>query len=180
MILDGVEQGGVLALDLGWRTIGWCLGWDERRIFGKFDLPKLGDTGTMLLAADNAIYQTLEACRPAKVVLEEPLTLYGQTDTATAKKQYGLDGIVRMEAARYSVKCISVTADLVRSVLLGQSRFPGGSREAKKACIRFCRLRGWQVRNDHEADAVLAFQWNLHQTRRIPAAAGPLWREVTY
>jgi hypothetical protein len=182
MPLDGLEKGGVLTLDLGWRTIGWCLGWDDgpdRRIFGSWVLPNIGGRGAMFTAADNVLMETLQVCEPVSVIAEDALDVHGQTDQITAKKQYGLEGIVCMQCYRHSIPFSTVSANLVRNAILGQSRFPRRG-EAKKAVMGFCRRRGWNVRNDHEGDSVMIFEWHNRQVRNIRPAAGPLWREVVY
>lgn len=182
MALDGLEPGGVLTLDLGWRTIGWCLGWDDgedRRVFGSWSLPKIGGRGALFTAADNIIIESIEAAQPKQVIAEDVLVVQAQTSTETAKKQMGLEAVVCMQCYRYSVLFTTVSANLVRDALLGQARFAKRDQVGKEA-IAFCRRKGWAVKSDHEADAVMIYEWHRRQVRNIRPASGPLWREVTY
>lgn len=188
-----IVPGGTLTLDLGSRYIGWCLGYvDSRalRTWGTWQAPKYGGQGAMFAAAQHEIRASIEAAQPRNVVYEKPLSLMAMlprrgkdgslkmhTNMATMEMQLGLQAVVKIACHDFELlPPSSVSADMVREELLGQSRFEKGL--VKAAVIRYCWDRGWKVNTSHEADAVLICEWFFRRIRKNAPAAGPLWRDI--
>jgi hypothetical protein len=166
----------VLALDLGYRTVGWACGLttDRDPIFGSWNLPKVGGEGAALAAFENELIAKIDKTEPVKMVCEAMLPLMAQTDMMTFRMQAGLRGIAAKEAWRGSCAFTEIDAWTVRVEVLGRAHFPKG--KVKGECIRYCHEQGWHVLDDHSADAVMVWRWHQMRIGGVRPAAGPLFR----
>lgn len=178
MALD-VVPGGILALDLS-RTTGWCYGLigDPMPAFGVWHLPNVGGLGARFAAFDNQIIAAMKAFRPARLILEAPLTFQALLGVSTARvmqQQYTLSGFCYAEAWRCSVPIMEIDSFTVRSEILGQGRFAKDA--VKREVVSFCRKRGWKVPDHNAADACLIWLWLERRLRGAAPVAGPLFAE---
>lgn len=173
-----MQQGGILALDLSSKT-GWAYGQINARSpegWGTWYLPMIGGEGARYCAFENELAAMIATARPGRLVMEAPLTfqaLLGVSNMKTMAQQLTLRGIGYSEAYRASIPCSEVSADMVRSVVLGQGRFPKGT--VKSVVIAHCWAQGWKVDDDNAADAVLTWAWMCGKLRGSAPVAGRLF-----
>jgi Holliday junction resolvasome RuvABC endonuclease subunit len=169
--------GGVLALDLS-SMVGWAYGQiaDPTPRFGCWRLPYEGGEGARFAAFENELIEAMETLKPARLVLEAPLSLQALCGVSTLKvvaQQLTLRGIAYAEAWRASVPIGEISADAVRLAMLGQSRF--AKNTVKREVIAYCRARGWRVPDHNAGDACLTWAWETTQLRGGKAVAGRLF-----
>jgi hypothetical protein len=181
----------ILALDPS-RVLGWCRGEPGGPLaFGHAELARRGATpGAIGFGLQTFLVETIEAINPDLIVYEQPfLSPNFQTSFVLLGLGFSIDTIATAEG----IECASIIAIEATNALNGSARYPGVTKEerrvAKKAAtIAACRARGWDVINDHEADAIAVFL--LAETKRFPEAAltrprvlkppaGPLFKEQT-
>jgi hypothetical protein len=170
---------GTLALDLGYRTVGWACGLLVNRnpAFGSWSLPTVGGEGAKFAAFENELSAAMEIFQPSDVIAEAMLPLMaiiGRTDAATYRMQAGLRAFAASEAWRGSAAFLEIDAFTARNEVIGRGHFPKG--HAKTEVIRFCRDRGWPVADDHQADACITWRWLQMRRGGIRPLPGPLWR----
>lgn len=174
--------GAVLALDLA-RCYGWCEGEPgaEPR-FGSAVFAKQGATQEEIFSgAIREIGSRLAAFPPRVLVYEEPELFRlrdGKATKATIEVLFGLPAVVQGIAHRFGVPIIrkAATGD-VRKFFIGKRQLPRA--QAKIAVVKECRARGWEVRNDDEADACAIWSFTcaaLEPRLRINGAGTPLFK----
>jgi Holliday junction resolvasome RuvABC endonuclease subunit len=147
----------VLALDLS-STVGWCAGPKPGRDGSvRFGSWRLGKTlAERFVGYENELLKAIIAHQPTLVLMEAPLPANRQASTHVARQQFGLAAVTEAVCYRQGVECREQRADDVRKAMLGRARF-GASEETKRQVIRWCLARGWNVRDDHAADAAVLY-----------------------
>ena len=159
-------QGGLLALDLA-RVTGWAYGlphWNAPW-FGDWHLPYEGGEGCRFAAFENELVDAIAAFRPRSMIIEAPINLPAMTNRQAMWQQLGLRAVARCNAWRESVAVTEVSADIVRTEVLGLSRIPGHPDAIKRHVVYWCRRRrGWSVPSHNAGDACILWEW---QRRRL-------------
>jgi hypothetical protein len=151
----------VLALDLA-RITGWAYGpaaW-EVPMFGCWEMPKQGGEGARFAQFENMLIDAIEDWHPGHIICESPLPLPAQINRRTAWQQIGMRAMVFAYAWRCSIPVSEVSADLVRSELIGITRDP----DIKELVKKYCRRHGWMVRDHNAADACMLWAWRRKRT----------------
>lgn len=183
----------ILALDLA-RLTGWAVGSpDGVEGFGTHEFPRteswsLGEYGMNVRVT---LRRMLKEVAPDWVVFEAPILRSGKIKTRGNGKQfvatvdtpeklrkiYGLPWELEIECIRAGIPVREANISSVRKAFL-MGRIPQTSEEAKTAVKVMARRRGWQVRDDNEADALAVLDYELGMkcpkamtVRRINAGA---------
>jgi len=171
------DTGLILALDLS-STVGWALGdRPETLRWGQWLLPVTGGEGARGAGFAERLVPMLEEHRPRRMVIEAPLPPMAQTNTHSARQQYGLNWQAHYEAWHSSCATSEIDALTVRNEVMGSHR-PASKDRIKREVVAFCRRRGFRVTSHHQADAVLLWLCLYRRLTGVPICAGPLWREV--
>ncbi|MGP9819220.1 hypothetical protein ACTZWW_04325 [Salinarimonas sp. NSM] len=138
----------IIALDLAHST-GWASGApDADPRFGTLQLPKTGDEiGRFLALFEDWLLDLITVESPALVVFEAPLLTRGNTTPTVARKLMGLANATEVACYRRDVRCEQANLATVKKA------FAGHGRAEKHEMVAAARARGWDVRNDNEADA---------------------------
>lgn len=102
--------------------------------------------------------------QPDAIAFEAPLVARGPnvaTNHATIRFLFGLAAIVEKRAHQLGVRCAEINVQTVKL------HFAGHGHARKQDIIGRCRGFGWQVDNEHEADA--AGVWYCAQLEADPA-----------
>lgn len=152
---------GILALDLA-TNIGWAALRlrDDPPWYGSHKLPSTGaDVGRFLDEYEAWLVPQIKSQMPAVIVYEAPV-LPPKTQIITLRKLYSLAGFTELVARRHGVECREAHMQSARKVVLGHGR-PGKGKELKQNIMAYCRLRGWNPRNDDEADALVILEYAI-------------------
>lgn len=138
----------ILALDLA-TTTGWACGAPEADPrFGTLRLPSTGDEiGRFLAIFEDWLLDFLTVETPALVVFEAPILTRGNTSPVVARKLMGLANATETVCYRRETRCEQANLMTVKKA------FAGHGRAEKHEMVAAARARGWEVRNDNEADA---------------------------
>ncbi len=166
----------VLALDLA-RLTGWSVGSPGViEGFGTHEFPQtaawaLGEYG---LAARVTFRRMLAHVAPDHVVYESPILRAGDIETNSRgkaflkvrdtpqklRKMYGLPFELETECYRVSIPVREANIGTVRANFL-MGKTPCNSEECKAAVMAMARRRGWEVRDDNEADSLAVLDYEL-------------------
>jgi len=113
----------------------------------------------------------LHAVEPITHLFFEASILPGKTTAQTVYKLCALAGMAEWFAYRIEAACRQVEQQSWRKHFIG--RGTGKSAELKAMGIRACQLRGWEPRNDHEADAAGVLDYGL-----ACFGISPPWRDA--
>jgi hypothetical protein len=152
----------VLALDLASRT-GFCVGvpGDRKPLSGSIRFASAGASHEAIFAA---AYQWTSGMvhehKPSTVVWEAPMPTSfnrGSSNVNTTTLLYGLPAVIGAAAYRCGVYDIrkASTKD-VRNHFIGSNP---KRVQAKELTIRQCRVMGWPVADDNEADAIAVWSF---------------------
>lgn len=164
----------VLALDLA-RVTGWAVGTPsgvER--FGTHEFVQTRSFGEYGMAARMTFRRMLSTIKPDLVVFEQPILRAGKIKTRgngrafvasidtpeKLRKIYGLPFELAVESFRAEIEIDEANIGQVRSFFL-MGKVPRTTIECKLAVKVMCRRRGWQIRDDNEADALAVLAWKL-------------------
>lgn len=145
------ERVHIMTLDLA-TSIGftrWSPG--AKPTLGTHRLPSTDmDVGWFVDAYNEFLKDQFAIERPSHVVYEAPI-LPGNTQPATALKLMNLAGHTEWVCRRMRINCTQLRIGTWRKHFMGKG---GGKRaEMKQMCMDECRARGFEPRNDDEADA---------------------------
>jgi len=166
---------GILALDIA-TTTGYAFaepgGVPEFKAFRAVPPVDAGGDGDVYVAFERWLNELIDRLDPAIVVFESPYlprasagrTVRSATGTVLYKTQPAqinmhtirrllvLCGIAEKVAAERRLICREEDTRTIQKTFTG---YGGGKRVEKKAAVmRVCRLYGWNVTNDNEADAL--------------------------
>lgn len=170
------ETGGILALDLATVT-GWAYAdpaaiaaWARTVIEANGTARQPGlisgeesfrspSRGAMLARHYGWLSDMITVYAPRLIVAEAPLP-GGQPSLDNARIAFGLAAQTESVAARHRIGCRDAQISTVRKHFTGKGKYPTTSA-AKAATIDACRLRGWAVRGNNEADALAVLDWAI-------------------
>lgn len=159
----------ILALDLA-RLTGWSVGSHESGIegFGTHEFPKVArdNLGEYGMAARVTFRRMLAEVAPDEVIFEAPILRRGDTPDKL-RKIYGLPWELEIECFRAGIKVGEAEIGKVRHHFLMRV-VPRTSEECKIAVKVMARRRGWEVRDDNEADSLAVLDHQL-------AISSPKW-----
>lgn len=140
---------------------GWCYGPPGTEVpeFGTIHMPLEGGEGCRFAAFENELIGLLERHEPSHIYAESPLPLAAMNNRASAWQQLGLRAFVRSNGYRYSIPVGELSADLVRTEILGFARAPGRPDAIKAHVVLWCRRQGWRVPDHNAGDACLLWAW---------------------
>lgn len=152
----------LLALDIATKT-GWALGLPGNGLVasGVLALPKTGnDIGRFIAPYAVWLDQKIKESEITDVVFESPI-MPGVTNVMTLRKLYGLTGRTEEICLDHGIGCRERHMQAWRKHFLGRASAPKDIKDKaerrkwlKSECIRQCRARGWNPRDDNEADAL--------------------------
>jgi Holliday junction resolvasome RuvABC endonuclease subunit len=157
----------VLGLDLSTHT-GWCFFEAQSATpkFGTYRLPKTylpEDYGTRCWA----LMQWLDVVmipqyRPEIIALEAPFLPLGneakdpdpkkrfKTSAMALRLQISLAAIIETVAKKHKIRCLEIASSSAKVALAGSARL----KEKKLEMVQAAWARGWEVADDHQADAI--------------------------
>jgi hypothetical protein len=162
--------GSVLALDTA-TSLGWAFGAPSRRaVHGVFKLPAPGiSIGAFGNAFSNALCGLLGTHSPERIVIEAPIAKH--TDNLLLMRcTIGLNFAAHTIAACWGVPIEEVSAQRVRSVVLGQARFSKEEGGPKVAVMAWATAHGYDPATHDAADALATLHWALAMAS--PAGTG--------
>lgn len=174
--------GTILALDLA-TQYGWAEGEpDGTPRFGSARLAREGaEQEDIFAGAIREIGGRIAAFPPRVMVFEEPELFRlrdGKATKRTIEVLFGLPAVVQGVARRFGVPTIyKATTYDIRKHFIGQGRLQRS--KAKIAVIEECHRRGWEVRNDDEADACALWSYTcavVAPQLRVNGPGTPLFR----
>jgi Holliday junction resolvasome RuvABC endonuclease subunit len=177
--------GGILALDLAGDT-GWAYGHvhDRTPDCGVIRLPRPAEYGERVAAIQNELERLCEDLQPQKVIIEAALplaALAGHTTFDTVRQQFAFNGAAHAAAWRVYAAREEISADVVRTELLGRCRLTKREQDAgrtmKDLVTDYCRQRGWKPPDHNAADALMIWAWHVGRLRGTRPVSGPLFQE---
>lgn len=164
-------------------------GWAARDIeggihWGSFSLAEFKTLGGFLYRFDVEAMKVVSQFRANLITFEEAFVkpprfnkrthkMDAGTSNQVAKKLMGLGGHIQYIGARERIPAHSESRLDVLRFFLGT--YPDTREEQKLACIKMCKLRGWTVANDDEADALAGLDLVCHRLKMKNTNAGPLF-----
>lgn len=165
----------ILALDLA-RRFGWALYAPNRPIrYGSCELPETGDDlGWYLDAYCEWLDAKLRRERPVLCCYETPW-IGPKTRQEVARKLMAQAGATELVCRRLGIKkCQEESNSVVRHAFVGAAPARFKRDELKAMVVTGCEQRGWQPRNDDEADALALLDYAMNLNAVPGAIAGPL------
>jgi Holliday junction resolvasome RuvABC endonuclease subunit len=180
--------GGLLALDAA-RILGWAaadrdavaawpevialdgaVGPFEGVVSGRQILVAPGmRAGSQFLAFERWLEQAISVYRPQMIACEAPLIIGGgsdrkfKTNMDAQRRGVAMWGVVQLVAARHGLATHNANNASVKKFFTGQGR-------GKAPVLETCRRRGWEPRDDNEADALAVLDFTVHELKRRIAA----------
>ena len=142
---------------------GWAAGDTTRGPFawGSFELFESKRAKRLRLFRWNA-ERLINEHRPDAIVYEEPITTrYDKVNIMVFT--YSLIGILEVVALDHGIDCYYAPARKWRKEFLRAPILPKGRDRLKKAAIEQCKIRGYTVENDNEAEAIGICEYSLCQ-----------------
>ncbi len=150
----------ILALDLA-TTTGWACGKPTGELsHGFIRFAKPGASHEAIFAAACRWMIEMMEMQPDMVVFEAPMATSfkkGKTNASTTALLYGLPAVVG--AVAFMSGCYNIRKAETRDVRI---HFIGSNlprAKAKALTVRNCRLMGWDVTDDNEADALATWHY---------------------
>ncbi|WP_099863801.1 hypothetical protein [Pararhizobium haloflavum] len=176
-------KGSILALDIA-SNCGWAEG--EPGEEPRFGSVRLAPDGSSQAAIFGGMIQflgsRLQAFRPRTIVFEAPELFRlrsGKATRHTIEVLFGLPAVMQGVAYRMGVHDLQeATSNDVRGFFIGKRNLKRA--EAKREVVAACRRRGWDVKNDDEADALAL--WSFMSAVKVPelrlqTPKAPLFKE---
>ena len=156
----------IFTLDLSVKRTGWASAPPDGDLrFGSKGFPSTGvNVGALLSEFHDWLDAMLAVEDPALVVFEAPILQSGKTSIDTARKLMSLAGHTEFLCHRREIRCVE------QNIMTNKKDFTGSGRAEKEDMINMARRRGWDVRNDDEADACAL--WMGAVLRFKPECAG--------
>jgi hypothetical protein len=104
--------------------------------------------------------------KPDVLAIEQPLPphrMQGATQWATTQMLLGLYGVYTGVAGLMQVRVLPVHMQTWRKVALGKGNLDRA--DSKAAALKVCKLQGWAVKNDDEAEAACIWLWACGATK---------------
>lgn len=161
-----------LALDLATQTgvASWSPG-NATPSFWTIRLPgEAGELGSPLERLRRNLAD-IHALDPITHLFYEAAILPGKTNIQTVLKLCAIAGMAEWFAYRIDAVCRQVDQQSWRKHFLGVGN--GKGPVLKSMAIKAAKMRGWNVQNDHEADAAGVLDYGLHCM-----GVSPPWRDA--
>ena len=143
----------ILSLDTSASRTGWCVGEPQGPVrTGSAGFGGHGcDIGGLLLEFEGWLSEMVFEIVPQRIVFEKPVRPFASLNLETARKLYGIAGIVELVAKRQKVPVREVSNTEAKKLCYGNGGLK--SAEAKKVAVDRARLWGAAPANHDEADA---------------------------
>jgi hypothetical protein len=151
----------IIGLDLA-TTTGWAL-WKQgapRPAWGTWKLPPDVDEVGRVMEKLRINLSDLHRLDPIEYLFFEAPILPGLTNIQTVYKLAAVAAMAEWWAYKVGAECRQVLQQNWRKHYTG--RGTGKSKELKQAAITASKMRGWNVSNDHEADALGVLDYGIH------------------
>ena len=147
----------ILALDQAAGNTGYCVGEPGGPVVtGSLTLPPFrSDIGGLLLAFADRLGDLIDAHRPKLIAFEKPVRPFAALNLETARKLYGVAGVIEMEAGRRQIAVREVNNAAAKKLCYGNGRI--SSADTKKHGPRLARLWGFEPASHDQADACAVF-----------------------
>lgn len=145
----------VLALDLATCT-GYAIGAITDGVIehGSHRIPKTGeDVGLYLIHHRDWLDQLIARVKPTELIFESPVLFGAKTNLATLRKLYSLAGVTEMVAFEAGLPVTEENVQTITTHFLSKG-CPRTGDARKQATIAKCRERGWNPRDENDADAL--------------------------
>lgn len=157
----------LLTLDLATKT-GFAVGdisSGERPLSGVHTLPSTGDDiGRFLLAFDKWLSDMIAFHKPETIVFEAPLFLAGgKSNISTARKLMCLAGMTEYFCSKHKVSCAECHVGTIKKY------FTGSGSAKKPQMIAAARARGFEPKDDNEADALAIYFYTMNKFHPMQA-----------
>lgn len=162
--------GGILALDLG-TTTGWAVAYPgEEPLHGSVHLYSVGGDGTFFAHFSMWLSDQITIHEPRMIAYEAPVLTTARTHFQTAFRLMGLAAVTEMVAHQREVRRVVPAHNQT------VKKFAAGNGRANKAdMIDAMRVRGWEPRDEHAADALGVLLWAEGKFSKARRGAGPLF-----
>lgn len=173
----------VLSLDIS-TWVGWAHDAPDgyTPTCGTFGLPATaaGANGIRFSAFRKWLVRKIDEIKPVLVTYEAPMHIAGGHSSTRKTQQsivvllIGLVAIVDEVCATMGVACFTV------NIMTAKKYLTGDGHADKRAMIHRCKVFGWPVSDDHQADACAI--WSYSKTSRDPKwgpRATPLFARAT-
>lgn len=143
----------ILGLDTSASNTGFCVGPPGGPVkTGSLRLPPYReDIGGLLIAFQDWLEDFIVEHQPAMLVFEKPVRPFAQLHLETARKLYGIAGLVELVATRRQLPAREISNTEAKKLCYGSGGLK--SAEAKKVAVPRARLWGFDPANHDEADA---------------------------
>lgn len=184
------DVGGILALDLSLRTgIAYgCLRDTSPHISLWRINGGIARMGEAWVDMQNRLEDFVAVTRPSMVVYAVPFA----KQQTSARLGLGFSSHVESSCYRLDLPCYEVQEPTARKHILGRGSFTerdanrqiikgSGRKGAKEASMEWCRNKGWEIRDDNEADACVMWEYarrytlSRKQWSNEPANAPPVF-----
>ena len=174
--------GGVLALDIASRT-GWAYASAEqvqawplvpmacrehpRVAYSHFSVTA-GVAGSVWASFQDHVQDLLKVHAPTLIAYEAAIRRMrnGKSTAETIERLLAFKAMTQYTAARWRVPAVAGNVQTVRKHFVGMGR----PADAKATVIDGCRRRGWDPKNDDQADALALLDWAIADLRARQAA----------
>jgi hypothetical protein len=151
----------ILALDLA-TFLGFAVGTPEQGVteFGSHQLPKTGeDAGKFGYAYECWLDSILSRIEPWMMFYEKP-SLFKGTTPITVLKLNGLAFVTEIQAHKRKLDVREVNVQDITTHFCGKGS-PRMGDARKRHTMKIARARGFEVKNDNEADAIAQCDYAL-------------------
>ncbi len=147
----------ILALDQAAGNTGYCVGAPGGPVVtGSLTLPAFrSDIGGLLLTFQERLGALIEAFPVSLIAFEKPVRPFAALNLETARKLYGVAGVIEMEAGRRQITVREVNNSAAKKLCYGNGRI--SSADTKKHGARLARLWGFDPDSHDQADACAVF-----------------------
>ena len=151
----------VLAIDPGTYGFGWACGDVEDGkppSFGTYQPVQAGlDLGLLMRDVRQFLWRWMDPVREVPLIdfvaYEAPVVVRSN-NVMTLRKMFAMGALIEMMAHDARIEVGEIEPGPVRKHFLGKGNTPRKSPEIKQAIMRQCKIMGWKVCTDHEADAL--------------------------
>ena len=155
----------VMAFDAS-TTVGWAFFASVRAkpAFGYFRLSSWLDHGARSAELEQHVQRLINEYRPELIAFEAPV-FYPRDRWHTRRILTSLVAVIELIAAMKGLRAIDIEPSIAKLCLTGSRR------AEKREMVDSARGMGWQVANDHEADACAVALAAYGQLAREPVAS---------
>lgn len=143
-----------LTVDLG-KDVGWARFDGQRPTFGTVPIvSEWSPLGACLLVLEDKLHKLILRHKPGLIVVATQFFNVRNASTENLIPLYAQFGILLMLAETMRIPVMFIQESQARRALLGAGMTPKGSKAKKAAVMRALIAMGYDVKTDHEADAL--------------------------